>query len=268
MALNNEEFERLAQGVYDGTISVFQLPTFLYQRFVELFDKDFFKGFGEVPRGEILEIEKAVNFRANIGRFSGAKTFQEVKDLTNFVFDENGRKRPFAEFKKLAKQISNTYNKNWLEAERDSVFTQSQNARKWIRYEKEAELFPVLEYRTVGDDRVRHSHAELNGLKLPVNHPLWNRVAPQNGWRCRCILIQRREQVVTSERDALGKSKSMLNEFSKEGTFDYNPGKTDFIFREKGKGKHDYFKVPRQFNQQLEINFGFPSVEEVTRKFI
>lgn len=44
-------------------------------------------------------------------------------------------------------------------------------------------------YVTVGDDRVRPSHAALEGLTRPKDDPFWQRNRPPNGWNCRCTLI-------------------------------------------------------------------------------
>ena len=46
----------------------------------------------------------------NIGRFSGAKTFQQAKDLTNLLYDNFGNKTEFKEFKALALETFETYN--------------------------------------------------------------------------------------------------------------------------------------------------------------
>lgn len=264
----------IIEGVYSGKYSVFELPTVLYAYTVEQLDGMFFSGFGEVPRGKVKEIEKAVNYRQNIGRFSGAKTFQNTRDLTAFVFDEDGKKRPFAEFKARALEINKDYNIDWLRTEQDSVFIQSQNARKWLKYESEAEIFPYLRYVTVGDERVRHSHKNLDGLTAKINDPIWDRIMPQNGFGCRCIVTQHEATVKKSSQAQIRSKTRLIKEDFKQDTkkgrmdFDYNPGKTDFIFKEKGKGKHPYYKVPREFNDDLKKNFGLPTVGEVTGKLI
>lgn len=268
MPLPETQLDRLIQGVFDGKISVFELPTFLYAFTVGELDEAFFMGFGEVPRGNIPAIEKAVNFRQNVGRFSGAKTFQEVNELTKQVFLPNGEKRPFAQFRDIARGLDALYNETWLAAEQDSVFIQSQNARQWVRIEEEAEIFPILRYVTVGDDRVRPSHARLDGLTRPVNDPVWDRIAPQNGWRCRCTLIQLTEAPLTSGRALRSQTRLLDEEFRTKPDFNYNPGRVDFIFRESGRGRHEYFRVPREFRDELRRNFGFPSVDEVTGRRI
>jgi len=42
----------------------------------------------------------------------------------------------------------------------------------------------------VGDDRVRDSHAELNGVRAPKDDPIWTQIWPPNGWSCRCTTLE------------------------------------------------------------------------------
>lgn len=268
MALPENLFNQLTEGVYEGFISLFELPLFLYSFTVEKFDNNMFSGFGEIGFDEIAVQQKAASFRQNLGRFSGAKTFQQVRDLTDSVFLPDGSKRPFSEFKLIARTIDENYNVNWLAAEQDSVVLQSINARKWLKFEEEKDLFPVLEYVTVGDDRVRPEHMKLNGLRLPVDHPLWNSIMPQNGWRCRCIVIQREDGFITPQSEVTSKIKPILEEFRNKAEFAYNPGKVGYIFKENGKGQHSYFKIPQAFEEAKINNFGFPPPELITGRAI
>lgn len=44
-------------------------------------------------------------------------------------------------------------------------------------------------YVTVGDNKVRPTHAALDGTRLPKEDPQWNRIATPNGFRCRCTMV-------------------------------------------------------------------------------
>lgn len=46
------------------------------------------------------------------------------------------------------------------------------------------------QYFTVGDDRVRPSHAAMDGMRAPKDDPLWQRYMPVNGYRCRCTVVE------------------------------------------------------------------------------
>lgn len=263
MATYSENIEVLWEGIYEGTANVFNMSTtglFLYDYTFKELDAALTQVFGRLdPLDQVAEWEKAVNFRQNIGRFSGCKTFQEFQTLTENVFLPDGTKRPFKEFKEIAKSVSDTYNSSWLKVEQDMVFQQSQNARAWITFEQDAEFLPLLMYQTIGDDRVRDSHRELDKIVRPVKDPIWDRIAPANGWRCRCELIQLEDdQRLTTTNTSLSKKTRLIDkDFKKDAEWAKNPGKVDYVFKEKGKDKHPYFSVPRVFNDMKENNFGF-----------
>jgi len=255
--MGEDQINELITGVYEGKYTPNNLPDWLYNYTNSELSAMVSAGFGKLQAGDVLETEKAFYYRGNISRFSGAKTFQTVKELTDYVFNEDGKKRNFKQFQEKALSINKDYNITWLKTEQDTAFLQSQNARKWLKVEAEADIFPILEYVAVGDDRTRPSHAKLNGLKARVNDPIWNRIHPQNGWRCRCIVIQHSEAALTSKVDKEAKTKLIDAEFKKNPTFEHNPGKVDWIFKENGKGKHDYFKVPKEYREDLKNNFGW-----------
>lgn len=51
------------------------------------------------------------------------------------------------------------------------------------------ETRPFVQYRTVGDSRVRPAHAELADKVFNTGDPLWHRVSPPNGYQCRCAIV-------------------------------------------------------------------------------
>ena len=78
----------------------------------------------------------------------------------------------------------------------ETIFrTQTQIAYAAGKFNAEREdptIFGVLwgyRYVTAGDDRVRPSHAILDGTTLPKSDKFWNRFYPPNGFNCRCQAI-------------------------------------------------------------------------------
>jgi SPP1 gp7 family putative phage head morphogenesis protein len=53
---------------------------------------------------------------------------------------------------------------------------------------------PFWRYRTVGDERVRESHAAMDGAVYPANHSIWATWYPPNGFNCRCRVEPIREE--------------------------------------------------------------------------
>lgn len=78
----------------------------------------------------------------------------------------------------------------------ETIFrTQSQITFAAGKYEVEnndpdiADILWGYRYVTVGDDRVRPTHAALDGVTLPKDDPFWNTLYPPNGYNCRCQAI-------------------------------------------------------------------------------
>lgn len=59
------------------------------------------------------------------------------------------------------------------------------NAAIWHESDADDELWG-WELSTAGDERVRHSHEVMDGVRYPKNHQFWKYYFPPNGWRCRC----------------------------------------------------------------------------------
>lgn len=85
----------------------------------------------------------------------------------------------------------------------DTNTTTASNAGRWARFEKTKASHPYLRYMTRADGRVREQHAQWHNLTLPVDHSFWNTHAPQNGWRCRCVLIAERAKNVEGNPDLI-----------------------------------------------------------------
>lgn len=69
---------------------------------------------------------------------------------------------------------------------KDAVFEQA-----------DPEEFPLMQFHTVGDDRVRGDHEKLNGFTAPRTDPIWQRLKPPLSYRCRCTrsLVHRDEGI-------------------------------------------------------------------------
>jgi SPP1 gp7 family putative phage head morphogenesis protein len=59
-----------------------------------------------------------------------------------------------------------------------------------------------LQYMTMEDDRVRDTHAALDGLVLPKDDEFWNRHYPPWEWNCRCQVRTMNPDQVDEERKA------------------------------------------------------------------
>jgi SPP1 gp7 family putative phage head morphogenesis protein len=176
----------------------------------------------------------AANMRRSIFAFAAAKSYSAIKAMTDRLFDEEGNIKRFSEFKREALEVHETYNVDWLKSEYNHAVGSIQMANRWLDYERQAEALPYLTYNTAGDDRVRQSHAILDGATLPVDHKFWETNYPPNGWGCRCDVSQTNdESLLTSDETA----ERLDKEVEKESMFNLNTGKTGEVF----KNNHPYF---------------------------
>lgn len=265
--ITEEQEEALFLGIWGGAITVFSLPVILYQDTFDGLETRLFRGFGgnlDDFAEDSRELIQLTKLRENLNRFSAAKTFQNVKDTQVFRLDE-GRLRPFNEFRTDAKKIFDTYNDVWLRAEFDTTVGMAQSADQWIDIQRDKETLPLLQYVTAGDNRVRPEHAAWDGIIKPVDDPFWDTRTPLNGYNCRCETRQLEAGEVTNlgkhlekvKRETKGKVTTLKNT---DPLFAINPGKVPFIFKDKGTSPHPYFKTPRSMEALKRNNFGLPTL--------
>lgn len=123
----------------------------------------------------------------NVYQFSVAKNFTQMRTLTSALIDENGHTRSFSDFMTEAAKIDKKFNVDYLRAEYDTAINSAEMASHWVRFKQMGD--PMLRYVTVGDERVRASHAAMNGIQRPMSDPIWDKIYPPNGWNCRCTVI-------------------------------------------------------------------------------
>lgn len=134
-----------------------------------------------------LMLEKLVE---NVFSFSAAKSYQQLQDITNALIDGDGRQREFSDFKAAVDALGYKYNVDWLQTEYQTAVGSATMAARWAEYKKEADIFPMLQYQTVGDNRVRAEHKLLDGVTKHINDEFWKTYYPPNGWNCRCDVLQ------------------------------------------------------------------------------
>ncbi|MDL2315048.1 hypothetical protein LJC16_02180 [Bacteroidales bacterium OttesenSCG-928-C19] len=200
----------------------------------------------------------------NIYSFSTAKSYDEMKQFRDAVFDDNGKPVSSEEFKQRVQAISELQNHAYLETERQAVVRGTVMGDKWIDIEEQADVAPYLEYVTAGDSHVREEHAELAGIIEPVDSPFWEQYYPPNGWNCRCSVRQ------LTEREAIHKGyKPKTNDNMKlagkevdDKYWRHNAGK-GVVFDED---RTAYFEsAPGKGKKQLKAvdNYGMKTPEEI-----
>lgn len=257
----------LIQGIFNGDITEYELPENLYYAIGDYLKSGVYKGFGtdftkltKQINEEVLtkftegDLELLTELRTNVYMFSAAKTYQQVKEMTEKLIGEDGKITPFSEFKQAATEIFETYNEDYLKAEYDTAITGAQEAVKWQEIEKNKDILPLVIYSAIGD--ACEICQPLDGMTAKVDDPVWNTVAPPNHFNCRCLLEQMEEDEgkETEGRDELvnGVSEKM------DDSFKMNTGKDGYVFKED----HPYFSVPKADVEFAQNNFDLPIPEK------
>lgn len=151
----------------------------------EGYGKDFTQVDWDTPDWEMLS-----KLTENVFQFSSAKCYQELNDITQLLRDGDGKLREFNDFREEVEKLDAKYNGTWLETEYNTAIGSATTAARWTEFQKEKKYFPMLQYQTIGDDKVRESHAALDGVKKHVDSDFWKTYYPPNGWNCRCEVLQ------------------------------------------------------------------------------
>jgi SPP1 gp7 family putative phage head morphogenesis protein len=246
--LSDEEAEKIILGVYNGTLNVYNLPQDLYAFYVSRY----VAAIDEIFKGSLVAEEQTLRalLYENVQMFSGAKDFQMIKDFESFLI-EDGKPVEYSVFRKRVLPIYEQYNKTWLKTEYEFAVESARAGKRWVNIWHNKEILPLLEYVTVGDQRVRAEHKALDGVIKPVGDNFWNTYYPPWSWRCRCDTKSLESGEIT---DIVNKT-VVLPEI--KPFFKNNVGKTGKIFN----GHHPYFKrIPEQYKQWAKLNFGLPLI--------
>jgi SPP1 gp7 family putative phage head morphogenesis protein len=186
----NDLIRQLADEVYKSKNDHHYSPELVQETADELADA-IGEGYGDLSvdwdTPDHLMLEKLVE---NVFSFSAAKSYQQLQDITNALIDGDGKQREFSDFKEAVEALGYKYNVDWLQTEYQTAVGSATMAARWAEYKKEADIFPMLQYQTVGDDRVRAEHKLLDGVIKHINDEFWKTYYPPNGWNCRCDVLQ------------------------------------------------------------------------------
>ncbi|WP_195484126.1 phage minor head protein [Bacteroides cellulosilyticus] len=138
--------------------------------------------------------------------FSGFKTFHELNEAFSSLLDVDGNRKPFERFLNDVQKVNENYNKWYLKAEYNFATASADMAARWKDWwdDEDRDRY-LLQYRTVGDKRVRESHRLMHNITLPLTSKFWDKYFPPNGWNCRCtvVRVRRNKYPESNEQEAM-----------------------------------------------------------------
>lgn len=192
--------------------------------------------------------------RANVFGFSGAKNRQQMEELRDMLIDENGKIKAFSQYKNDVKAVYDKYNATWLEAEYNHAVASGQMASRWLQIQQDKDVYKLLRYETIKDERVRPQHAALQGITKPVDDPFWRNWYPPNGWNCRCDVSQHIDGKITTEQQVGETVKGM----KRQDMFKNNVGETGAVFPDG----QSYFQFTDPNKLSATGNYGLKEPKE------
>lgn len=249
--LTDKEIDEYLDGVRSGKYDPSSnLPLNVYDATAKHIMNGLVDGVGGIKFGE-KEPELMRQFQENVYMFSGAKTYQQVREMSDLLAST----QTYQEFRTEAMKVYETYNRDWLRAEYNTAYGQGTIANQWEKIESEKGIFPYLRYSAVMDANTSEICAGFNGITLPVNDGFWGTFSPLNHFNCRCILEQVDEFSNATLTTPLDKDAAMLNgKETVDEVFQMNPYYDGYVF----SPEHPYFQVAPKDRGFAKDNFGLP----------
>lgn len=232
-ALYEKLLKRVFKAGINGVSGGIDVPTATHT--AERLMSGVFKGYGgtfATIAYDTPDYDKLMHLEKNVYQFSGAKNWQMMKELTRSLRDGD-KIVPFREFKNKAIPILDEYDRRHLQTEYNAAIAGAQMASKWVDFEKGAALRkeeglpePLLQYRTMEDERVRETHQALNRITRPVSDNFWKTYYPPNGWNCRCTVVQTTSNKQSSDQVT---NRAMADVTPQKG-FGVNLAEEGFVF--------------------------------------
>ncbi|NDC40421.1 MAG: hypothetical protein EBZ77_02565 [Chitinophagia bacterium] len=188
-----EPYNELLKLIFNGDIQPGAISEEFVTTLAEHYMEAVFNGFGKDFSGIAWDTPDHAmlrNLEKNVYQFAGAKNYTELRELTNLLVDDTSIKT-LSQFKKAAEAVLGEYSR-YIETEYNSAIAGAQMAGKWVSFQQSEDdgNLVLLQYQTVGDQRVREQHAELDGTIKERNSSFWDKYYPPNGWNCRCTVVQ------------------------------------------------------------------------------
>lgn len=188
---------------------------------------------------DTTDLEMLANLENNVYVFSGYKTYQQLRNITDLLKDADGNVRSFSDFKNEVLQSNQTYNVNYLNAEYNNAVVSSQMASQWIDIQRNIETLPYLEFDATLDNRTTATCQALDGVILPADDEFWNNYYLPLHWHERSVIRQISRGKVT-DKDSIAAP-------DLQPMFKNNVGKTGVIFPKS----HPYYEASKADKKEI-----------------
>lgn len=191
--------EKLAREIWERKALEQGYDPVLIKAYGERLSEGIIKGFGndyvdidfDKPDYNLLH-----SLEKNVWQFSGAKTYTQLKQMSEALYKPDGSLRSFEEFR-IQTVIITGKHLRYLKAEYDTAVAGAQMAAKWKTIQEQKEIYPLLQFEAVEDENTTAICLSLNGVIRPVDDVFWLVYYPLNHYRCRSTVRQLRKGTIT-----------------------------------------------------------------------
>ncbi|WP_286767170.1 MULTISPECIES: minor capsid protein [Sphingobacterium] len=175
------------------------------------YDPELIKSYGEqlsraidkgYPKTEtqfgIVDEMKIHSLKKNVWQFSAAKTYTQLRDMSDALVGPDGKLRSFDDFRIQTVLMTGKQLKH-LRTEYQTAVSGSQMASKWVDIQKTKDIYGLLEFVAVEDDRTTALCMSLSGVIKPVDDPFWMQFYPPNHYNCRSTVKKVRKGDITPD---------------------------------------------------------------------
>ena len=90
---------RVMKQVYERKVKTGNIDGELFRKTYEELNKKAAEGWGEDDYNDPEQAEEPQRIRDNLFKFSGAKTYQEIKEMNDALYDDKGKKLSYEDFR-------------------------------------------------------------------------------------------------------------------------------------------------------------------------
>lgn len=131
-------------------------------------------------------------------QFSTAKTYTQLKEMSEALVKPDGSMRTFDEFR-IQTAIITGQQLRHLKTEYQTAVAGAQMASKWEDIQRMKATYPLLQFVAVEDEHTTALCRSLDLVIKPVDDPFWMQFYPPNHYNCRSTVKQLRKGKITPD---------------------------------------------------------------------
>ncbi|MGL5133073.1 MAG: phage minor head protein, partial [Planktothrix sp.] len=244
--------EAITSALFVGTLTLDNFtPSINYKRLTEKIFTKLWAGVEEGYGKTLVGLEVGSpdyvflsELRKSQAIFAAHKSYKLIETLNSLLIQEWDTITK-ADFIRKAMVLNTQWNKHWFEAEYRTAIQSAISARQWKEIQRDKDLFPFLQYKTVQDGNVRPEHAVLHNVTRAVDDKFWLTYFPPNGWSCRCNVLKQGSWITPTPDTVL---KDAVQSANIPEVFRNNVGVTGRIFADS----HPYYDVSDEIRKKCK----------------